>query len=159
MTKARAAKVERTTRAGTPATDIALGPGLHAATIELESKGRYRVRTSTGQRARATLANGVAPALAEECRKARRIVLVTDTPEGVVILGALQTQPSAEGKRDTLRLDAKELELAAEKALVLRVGKTMLVLDESGAIRMVGEGVALRAGKAVKVLAANVELP
>lgn len=50
MTKASAAKVERT--AGTPATDIALGSGLHAATIELASKGRYRVRTSAGQRAR-----------------------------------------------------------------------------------------------------------
>lgn len=42
---------------------------------------------------------------------------------------------------------------------MLRVGKTMLVLGESGAIRMAGEGVALRAGKAMKVLAANVELP
>ncbi|APR78508.1 Hypothetical protein A7982_03855 [Minicystis rosea] len=86
-------------------------------------------------------------------------MLVTQTRDGVVIVGALQTQPSAEGKPEKLRLDAKDLELAAERAIVLRVGKAVLMLDESGAIRLAGEGVALRAAKAIKVLAANVELP
>jgi hypothetical protein len=86
-------------------------------------------------------------------------VLVTQTPGGVVIIGAVQTQPSFEGKHENLRLDAKELELAADRAIMLRVGKAVLVLDESGAIRLAGERVALRAAKAVRVLASNVELP
>jgi hypothetical protein len=159
MTKAGSVRVERKPRVRGTAADIALGPGLHAATIELGAKGAYRVRTAAGERVRAKLAEGVAPALADECRRTRRTVLVTETPNGVVIIGAVQTQPSAESKREKLRLDAKDLELAAERAIVLRVGKAVLVLDESGAIRLAGEGVALRAAKAVKVLAANVELP
>jgi hypothetical protein len=143
-----------------PATEIALAPGLHAATIEMVSRGSYRVRTAAGGRVTARLAEGVAAALAEECLKTRRTVLVTETPKGVEIVGALQTQPAADGGRqEKLRLDARELELVAERAIVLRVGKSLLVLDESGAIRLAGEGVSLRAAKAVRVLAANVELP
>lgn len=159
MTKAGSARVERRTRARVAATEIALGPGLHAATIELGAKGMYRVRTAAGERMRAKLAEGVAPALADECRRTRRTVLVTQTPDGVVIIGAVQTQPSFEGKHEKLRLDAKEVELAAERAIVLRVGKAVLVLDESGAIRLAGDGMSLRAAKAVRLLAANVELP
>lgn len=159
MTKSGAATVGRRTRAGAAATAVTLGPGLHAATIELGARGTYRVRTAAGERVRAKLAEGVAPALADECRRTRRTVLVTQTPDGVVIIGAVQTQPSIEGKHEKLRLDANEIELAAERTIVLRVGKAVLVLDESGAIRLAGEGVALRAAKAVKVLAANVELP
>lgn len=159
MTKAGAAKTERRTRAGRTAPEVALAPGLHAAIIELGAKGTYRVRTAAGDRVRAKLAEGVAPALADECRRTRRTVLVTQTPDGVVIIGAVQTQPSFEGKHEKLRLDAKELELVAERAMVLRVGKAVLVLDESGAVRLAGEGMTLKAAKAVKVLAANVELP
>jgi hypothetical protein len=136
-----------------------LGPGLHAATIELCGRGTYRVRTAGGIRARAKLAEGVSAGLADECRRTRRTVLVTEAAEGVVIVGAIQTQPSLEGKHDRLRIAAKELELGAERAIVLRVGKSLLVLDESGAIRVVGEGVSLRAAKAVRVLATSVELP
>lgn len=159
MTKAGTARVERRGRAGAAAMDLALGPGLHAATIELGTKGVYRVRTAAGERVRAKLAEGVALALADECRRTRRTVLVTQTPGGVVIIGALQTQPSAEGKQEKLRLDATELELAAERAIVLRVGKAVLVLDESGAIKLAGDGISLRAARAVRLLAANVELP
>ena len=54
--------------------------------------------------------------------------------------GGVQTQPSAERKHEELRRDVEEPELAAEGAIVLRVGKAVLVLDESGAIRLVGEG-------------------
>lgn len=136
-----------------------LGAGLHAATIELCGRGTYRVRTAGGIRARATLAEGVSAALADECRRTRRTVLVTETAEGVAIVGAIQTQPSPEGKPERLRIEAKELELGAERAIVLRVGKALLVLDESGTIRLAGEGVSLRAAKAVRVLAPSVELP
>jgi hypothetical protein len=136
-----------------------LGPGLHAATIELCGRGTYRVRTTSGAQVRAKLAAGVSAALADECRRTRRTILVTETHAGVVIVGAIQTQPSLEGKHERLRIAAKELELGAERAIVLRVGKSLLVLDESGAIRLAGEGVSLRAAKAVRVLATSVELP
>lgn len=136
-----------------------LGTGLHAATIELCARGTYRVRTASGISARAKLAEGMSAALADECRRTRRTVLVTEAADGVLIVGAIQTQPSLEGRHERLQLKANELELAAERAIVLRVGKSLLVLDESGAIRLAGEGVSLRAAKAVRVLAANVELP
>lgn len=159
MTKAGAEKVDRKTRTSRMQPESELAPGLHAATIELGAKGKYQVRTAAGERVRAKLADGVAPALADECRRTRRTVLVTQAPEGALIIGAVQTQPSIEGKHEKLRIDARELELEAARAIVLRVGKAVLVLDESGAIRLAGEGVSLRAAKTVRVLAANVELP
>lgn len=159
MTKVGAVKQPRRVRAERTVVETELAPGLHAATIELGAKGTYRVRLASGERIRVKLADGVAPALVDECRRTRRTVLVTRGAEGPVIIGAVQTQPSAEGAREKLRLDAEEVEIAAERAIVLRVGKAVLVLDESGAIRLTGEGVTLRAGKAVKVMAADVELP
>jgi len=153
MTKVGVKKLESRRVASEPA----LAPGLHAATIELASKGSYRVRTATGERVKAQLAPEVDPALVEECLKQRRTVLVTAHPKGPLIVDALQVAASEQPEK--LRLAAKDIELCAARTIVLRVGKSLMVLDGHGAVQMVGEGMTMRMGKAVCVRSANVELP
>jgi hypothetical protein len=157
MTKSGAGKLERQPRRGRLAAEPALAPGLHAATIELASKGTYRLRTATGEHVRARLSPGVAPALADECLKQRRTVLVTAHPGGPLIVGALQV--AASERPEKLRIEAGEIELCAGKTIVLRVGKSLVVIDERGAMQMVGDGMTMRMAKAVRVRSANVELP
>jgi hypothetical protein len=135
----------------------ALAPGLHAATIELASKGSYCLRTVAGERVKARLAPGVDPALANECLRDRRTVLVTAHAKGALIVGALQVTAAA--APNTLRLEATDIELCAAKTIVLRVGKSLVVVSEQGAVQMLGEGMTVRMAKTVRVLSANVELP
>lgn len=136
---------------------VVLAPGVHAATIELASKGAYRVRTATGEQVRARLGPGVDPALADECLKQRRTVLVTAHLKGALIVGALQV--TASEPRDSVRVEANEIELCAARRIALRVGKSVVILDEHGTVQMVGEGLTMRMSKAVRVRAASVELP
>jgi hypothetical protein len=49
-------------------------------------------------------------------------------------------------------------ELCAGNRIVLRVGKSLVVIDEHGAIEMVGVGMNLKMAKALRVRSANVEL-
>jgi hypothetical protein len=157
MKKAGVRKLEGRARPDRIAAEPALTPGLHAASIELASRGTYRVRTATGEHVRARLAPGVDPALAEECLKHRRTVLVSAHPAGPLIVGALQV--AASERPEKLRIEAGEIELCAGKTIVLRVGKSLVVIDERGAIQMVGDGMTMRMAKAVRVRSANVELP
>jgi hypothetical protein len=144
-------------RARRVAPEPALAPGLNAATIDLVSKGSFRLRMMTGERVRARLGPGVDPALADECLKQRRTVLVTAGPKGPIIVGAVQV--TASERREKLRLEGGEIELCAGNKIVLRVGKSLIVLDEHGAIHMTGESTTLKMAKAVRVRSANVELP
>jgi hypothetical protein len=157
MMKAGAGKLDERSRARRTVAEPSLAPGLHAATIELASKGSYRVRTATGECVTARLGPGVDPALADECLKQRRTVLVTAHPRGPLIVGALQVTATA--TPDRLRLDAREIELCAGSKIALRVGKSLVVIDEHGAIHMAGERMTMKMAKAVRVLSANVELP
>jgi len=144
-------------RASRANTERTLAPGIHAATIELASKGAFRVRTTTGERVKASLGAGVDPSLVEECLKERRTVLVAPHPKGAIIVGALQVSASA--RREKLRLEARDIELCAGSRIVLRVGKSLVVIDEQGGIQMVGDGMTVKMAKAVRVRSANVELP
>ncbi len=157
MTKVGLRALEGRARGRRVAPAAALAPGLHAATIELAAKGSYRLRTATGEQVKARLAPGVDPALANECLRDRRTVLVTAHPTGALIVGALQVTASA--APTTLRLEASDIELCAEKTIVLRVGKSLVVVSEQGVVQMVGEGMTVRMAKAMRVLSANVELP
>lgn len=157
MAKAKVTALERRPRSTRAATAPVLAPGLHAGTIELALKGSYRVRLATGELVKAALATGVDAALAAECLKQRRTVLVSAGPRGPIILGALQV--TASESRERLRLEAKDIELCAETTISLRVGKSLVLVDEHGVIQMVGEGMTVRMAKNVRVLSANVELP
>jgi hypothetical protein len=157
MTKVGVAKLGERSRARRTVAEPSLAPGLHAATIELASKGSYRVRTATGERVRARLGPGVDPALADVCLKQRRTVLVTAHPKGPLIVGALQV--TADPPREKLRLEADEIELRAGRRIALRVGKSLVILDEHGAVQMVGECLTVKMAKAVRMRSANVELP
>jgi hypothetical protein len=157
MKKAGPRNPTRAARATRAATEAALPPGLHAATIELASNDSYRVRLATGERVKARLDAGVDVALAEECLKHRRTVLVTAHPEGPTIVGAVQVAATA--RLETLRIEAGDIELCAGKSIVLRVGKSLITLDERGVVTMVGEKMSLRMANLIKMLSANVELP
>lgn len=132
-------------------------PGLHAGTVELEARGAFKTRLATGELVTATLAANVAPALATEALRERRTVLVVVTPAGATILGALQTQPSQ--SFGALRLRADTVELEGEGGIVLRAGKTKLTISPDGSIHLVGDAMTMRLARALRVLAANVELP
>jgi hypothetical protein len=158
MTTKEGSRKPSGSRAGRLASEPALSPGLHAATIELALKGSFRLRLMAGESVRARLGPGVDPALADECLKQRRTVLVTAGPKGPIIVGAVQV--TASGRQEKLRLvGEEEIELSAGNRIVLRVGKSLLVIDANGAIQMVGDTMTMKMTKAVRVRSANVELP
>ncbi len=128
-----------------------LGPGVHPARIDLRAGDRYSVHTFAGERTEARLARDVDEALAEECLREQRTVLVTQNEDGVpVILGALQTSRGASGKR---------VEIEAEEGLVLRVGKSALVMEKDGTVKIVGQKMSLNLAEVVRVLSTRCELP
>lgn len=131
--------------------------GLHAATLEFETSGGYQARVASGELVPATLAEGVAPELATEALRDRRTVLVSVGASGAVLLGALQTKPTASA--ETLHLRAPSVEIEGREGVVLRAGKASLVLEPDGTIRLVGDAMTMRVAQLLRVLAANVELP
>jgi hypothetical protein len=142
-----------------------LGPGLHAATIELAVRGRgrephgYRVRLSSGRSLTARLAAGVSPRLVEECMRETRSVVVCDGPNGVTIAGALQTAPSLSlDERGALWLDADRIRLCARKSLALEVAGSAITLAD-GALRVEGDRLVIDAAALVRILSAKVEIP
>ena len=137
-----------------------LGPGIHAVTVELGTGGRFRIRTMTGARVVAQLADGLERELVEECIHARRMVLAADGERGPVILGALQmSRTPAIDREGTLALTAKTLRLRAEKAIELDVGPASLALQENGVVQLRGDRMVLNIAALVRVLSARVELP
>jgi hypothetical protein len=138
-----------------------LGPGIHAATVELGLGSRYRVRLLQGDKARATLAPGVSPALIDECRRTRRPVLLSDGEQGPVILGALQTAPALHVNEKTGRLEveAEHIALNAGATIELRVGPASLALSKSGVARIEGDRMVIDVNALLRVLSAKVELP
>lgn len=138
----------------------ALGPGLHAGTIELRSGRSYRVRTTAGARLRAALGDGVDPGLADECLRASRLVILCDTERGPTIVGALQTTRSIVHEPDgTLAIEGKTIRLRAEKSLRIEAGPVSLTLDAAGTARAEGDRMVIDMSSNVRVLSALVELP
>jgi hypothetical protein len=138
----------------------ALGPGLHGGTIELKSGRTYQVRTIDGQRVPAALADTVDPALADDCLRTGRLVVVMDTPKGPAIAGALQTSlPIAQDRDGVLAVTAKEVRLRADQLALIEVGPVSLSAEASGALRLEGDRLVIDMGALVRVLSARVELP
>ena len=138
----------------------ALGPGLHAGWIELRGNGAFRVRTMTGERMSAVLGDDVDVALAEECLRASRLVILADTDRGPTILGALQTTRSLVREPDgTVSLKAKSIRLQVDESMVLEAGPVVLKLNADGTMRTEGNRMVIDMGSNVRVLSALVELP
>jgi hypothetical protein len=114
------------------------------------------VHTFAGERTEARLARDVDEALAEECLREQRTVLVTQGEDGVpVILGALQTSGSGAAARSC----GKRIEIEAEEGLVLRVGKAALVMEKDGTVKLVGQKMSMNLTEVVRVLSTRCELP
>jgi hypothetical protein len=138
-----------------------LGPGVHAAMIELNLGACYQVRLLHGARTTAKLAFGVSPRLLEECLMTRRLVIVANDDSGPIVLGALQTEPSAGVREDTraLEVEARHIRLRAAETITLEAGPVSLSLDKSGAVHIEGERMVIDVGALLRVLSAKVELP
>ncbi|MEJ7732133.1 MAG: hypothetical protein WKG00_23345 [Polyangiaceae bacterium] len=130
-----------------------LTAGLHAAQLEMSAKGSYRARLLSGERVCASLAPGVSPALAAECLRDRRTVLLAPGPDGALVVGALQTEPTRSP------VEASEVEIAGERSVVLRAGKATLVLEADGTVRIGGQTMTAHIARVVRFAAASVELP
>ena len=138
----------------------ALGPGLHGATIELRSGSAFRIRTTEGRLLNAALADGVDPALADDCLRTGRMIIVSDTPRGPEIAGALMSSlPVARGEDGVVTIDAKELRLRADRTLSLEVGSVSLSAESSGAMRLEGDRLVIDMAALVRIFSSKVELP
>ena len=138
-----------------------LGPGLHGGHVELESNKRFRVRLGDGRACTASLAPGVEVELVRECLRARRMVILIDSPRGPCIAGALQTEaPVVHRERgDVVTLRARELRLVADEHLRLEAGPVTVAADESGKLRLEGDRLVIDMAALVKILSMRVELP
>jgi hypothetical protein len=138
----------------------ALGPGLHAGTVELGSGGVYRVRTLAGARHQAALGDHVEPALVEECLRTGRPVLLAEGAAGPFIVGAIQTTRTIAHEPDgSLEISAKDLRLRADRAIVVETGEAVMRLERAGLVRIDGDKMVIDTSSIVKILAACVELP
>lgn len=139
---------------------LALGPGMHLASVELASGTMFRVRTTAGRTAIASLGEGVARELAEACLREGKRVVVADGPTGPEIVGALMTELPVTRDRDgRVELAGKEVRVRAERAIVLEVGDATLSADDRGVFRLEGDRMVIDMGALVKILSTRVELP
>jgi hypothetical protein len=138
-----------------------LAPGIHPARIEVRAGDRYHVRTLAGERVEARLAADMDEAFADECLRGKRTVLATPGEGGMaLILGALQTSCTVSRDReDAVRARGKRLELHADEGIVLRVGKTALVMDQHGTVTIVGQKMTVNVAEAARILSTLCELP
>jgi len=138
----------------------ALGPGLYAASIEMKGARSYRVRTPSGAKLTAVLGEHVAPALADECLRTGRPVILAETDRGPTILGALQTQlPVERSEGGVLTLEADEVRLRAERQISIEVGAARWAADAKGVVRVEGDRMVIDMAALVRVLSSQVELP
>jgi hypothetical protein len=137
-----------------------LGPGIHAAKVEGAAGAGFSVRLRSGELCAARLGEGVDPSFVEECARDRRTLLVTEEEGAIVILGALQTARSIErDAADRARVAAERIDLVAAEGVRIQVGKALLEMDASGAVRIGGDRLTMDMATVVRVLAALAELP
>jgi translation initiation factor IF-1 len=137
-----------------------LGPGMHAGVIEMHNEGSFRIRLLDGTRVKAALGDGVDPALAQECLRDGRTVMLAETSRGPVVLGALQTTRSLERTPDgTLVLEARRIRLRAQDAVIVQAGEASLRVQADGTVCTEGESMLIDMSSNVRVLSALVELP
>jgi len=161
------ARTRGTTPSPRRARASALGPGLHPGRIELasaEGNGErprsFRVRVQGGKLVSATLGPGVLPALAEECMREGRTVVLVDGPGGIQIAGALQTAPTlTPDAQGTLALEAKHLRVRAERSIAIEVPGGSLTMEQEGLVRIEGDKLVLDMAALVRIFSARVEIP
>jgi hypothetical protein len=142
------------------AKELALGPGVFLAAVELRAGDSYRIRVVSGERVSATVHESVEPALVEECMRDGRMVLVCQAERGPMIFGAVQTTRALACNADgTLAISTKEIRLSAEKTLRIEAGPVTISVDSSGTLRLQGDRMVLDMGALIRLLAARVELP
>lgn len=138
---------------------VTLGPGVHSAFVELAGPRVVRVRTSSGERANAEVADGVERALVDECARRNTRVLVEDGPRGLVIVGAIQARLVPEvDARGRFEISAKAIALRADD-VEIEAGDALLALKKAGLVQMRGDKATLDFSALVRVLSARVELP
>jgi hypothetical protein len=134
--------------------------GLRPGTIESRSDEAYCVRTLDGEQVVAVLGPRCSAALAEECLRDARVVLLYAESSRLVILGALQTEPSAFARHDgVVTLRADELHLEASQRVRLQAGPSRLDLLANGKLQLWGERLTMHVAKVIKLIASKVELP
>lgn len=137
-----------------------VGPGLHAMHVEMATDRAFRVRSLSGERLAATLADGVERELIEECLRGGQLVIVTATESACLILGSLQTQRSFHRDADgTLGIEGRRIELRAEEDVRLTAGASAMTLNRTGRVRINGHRMTLDIDTSVRILSALVELP
>ena len=135
-------------------------PGLDAVNLEARDGDAFVARLSDGERATVTLAPGLSPALVEECLENGRMMLVRYCEDVPILLGALQTEPSALRQRDgVVTLRGRDVRVEAEQQLHLEAGATRLSIDPRGKLQLVGERLTMQVASLIKLIAAKVELP
>lgn len=134
--------------------------GIDAATIEARDGDGYTVRLSNGELAPATLGRGVKRALADECLREGRTVLLCWQGDDAVLLGALQTDASAVTLRDgVVTLAGDEVRLEATQRVQLEAGASRIVLTDNGKLHIWGERLTMHIASLIKLVASKVELP
>jgi hypothetical protein len=139
----------------------ALGPGIHAATLDKAlDDSRYQALLLSGEHCVVVLGKGVSPALAAECMARQRTVFIADLHGSPTLLGALQTTPTIPAEpSERLQLKAQTIDLDAAQGITLRTGDTVLRLDPNGTLRIQGEAMTMSLADVLRVLSRNVELP
>ncbi len=152
---------EKQKKRATRTSPAPLPPGLHPARIEMRAGERFHLRTLEGLRVEARLAPELEEAFVEECLREHRTVLVAPGREGTaVLLGALQTSRGVSRDRHGMtRIEGQRVELEAEDGLVLRVGKSKLILDRQGTVKVVGRKMTMDLSDLVQVLSLRCTLP
>lgn len=141
-------------------TPTPLGPGLHAARLELSGDRAWRIRLLSGERLEAAVLPGVEAELIEDCLRSGQLVIVTETNEGATILGALQTVRTLVPERDgRLSLRARSIRIEAEDGVTIQSGKSSARLESNGKLVLEGHRMLIDVNANVRVLSQLVELP
>ena len=138
----------------------ALAPGLHPARLEAKDGERFRARILGGSTVIAIPGDDVESAFLDECLAEGRTVLISPSPDGPTILGALQSKRAvARDAHDTVRVEGRRVEIEAEDGVSIRVGKSAVRLGPNGDVRVVGQKMTMDVAEVVRILAALCELP
>jgi hypothetical protein len=140
-----------------PVVKKALGPGLHAGTVELQSEGSYRVQLVGGGHVRARVDDALPAEFVGECMKRGHKVVLQDGADGPVILGALWAPTKWKG--EDAELSGRMVRLEATEGLSIKVGDARLEMDKKGAIRLKGKKMVIDIAQVVRFLSSRVELP
>lgn len=158
--KRSTARVTQLTAAKKAPSHEALGPGLHAGQLESQDGKTWRVRMLDGKVVEAKLGPCVVEALLHECYRDGRLVILADSGQGVVILGALQTTPvlcpDADGVLD---LRVQRLNLEASEEMTLGTPRCRVELHKSGKAKLRSRRLVIDSPDNIKVRSALVELP